>query len=262
MVNPEFLHRTLRPLDKPVHRLGLAASYGLPEAGIREAFERGLSYVFWNPTARALTRVLRELPADQRDRLVLATGPSFGFTAGALRRRLEKVLQLLRIDRLDVLQLYWLGRMSSLRDAVLEELVKLRNEGKVGAIGVSIHDRKRAGELAESSPLDLFMIRYNAAHPGAEKDIFPHLEARRPSIIAYTATSWRKLLQKPGAFDGPAATAGDCYRFCLSSPHVDVVLTGPKTVEELRANLAALDKGPLTDAEMGWMRSLGTAVHG
>ena len=35
------------------------------------------------------------------------------------------------------------------------------------------------------------MIRYNAAHPGAERDIFPHLEARRPAVVAYTATSWR-----------------------------------------------------------------------
>ena len=57
----------------------------------------------------------------------------------------------------------------------MAELVRLREEGKVRAIGISIHDRERAGKLAESSPLDLFMIRYNAAHPGAERDIFPHL---------------------------------------------------------------------------------------
>ena len=38
---------------------------------------------------------------------------------------------------------------------------------------------------------------YNAAHPGAEMDIFPHYAARRPLTVAYTATSWRKLLKKP-----------------------------------------------------------------
>ena len=38
------------------------------------------------------------------------------------------------------------------------------------------------------------MIRYNAAHPGAEQDVFPHLAARQPAVVAYTATSWRKLL--------------------------------------------------------------------
>ena len=57
-------------------------------------------------------------------------------------------------------------------------------------------------------------------------------------------------------------TAGDCYRFCLTSPHVDVVLSAPKTVEQVRENLAALEKGPLSEDEMTWMRDLGRAVHG
>ncbi len=60
----------------------------------------------------------------------------------------------------------------------------------------------RAGQLAEESPLDLFMIRYNAAHPGAERDIFPHLARRQPAVVAYTATSWRKLLKAPSKWDG------------------------------------------------------------
>ncbi len=58
------------------------------------------------------------------------------------------------------------------------------------------------------------------------------------------------------------ATAGDCYRFCLTSPDVDVVLTGPRNVAELRDNLAALDKGPLSPEEMVFMRDFGRAVHG
>lgn len=158
--------------------------------------------------------------------------------------------------------MYWLNRMSFLSDGVGEELMQLKESGKVRAIGVSIHDRVRAGKLAEESPLDLFMIRYNAAHPGAEHDIFPHLDKRKPAVVAYTATSWRKLLRKPRDFAGPAATAGDCYRFCLSSPHVDVVLTGPRDTSELRENLDALEKGPLSPDEMQWMRELGRAVHG
>jgi hypothetical protein len=106
------------------------------------------------------------------------------------------------------------------------------------------------------------MIRYNAAHPGAEQDIFPHLVRRRPAVVAYTATSWRKLLRAPRGWTGRVPTAGDCYRFCLTSPQVDLVLTGPKTVGELRENLAALEKGPLDPAELEWMRSFGKAVHG
>jgi aryl-alcohol dehydrogenase-like predicted oxidoreductase len=147
-------------------------------------------------------------------------------------------------------------------DGIVDELLKLRDEGKVRALGVSIHDRERAGRLARDSVLDLFMIRYNAAHPGAERDIFPHLEKRKPAIVAYTATSWRKLLRRPGGYDGQVMTAGDCYRFCLSSEYVDVVLTGPKSRAELEENLDAVERGPLPADELAWMRSFGQAVHG
>ena len=168
MSKSEFLQRSLPLVGKQVHRLGLSAGYGLDEAGIREALDRGLSYIFWNPTASRMTRVLRSLSPRERDRLVIATGPSLGYLRGSVRKRAEKVLKLLGTEQLDVFQLYWLGRMSAFTDSVVEELVKLKEEGKVRALGVSIHDRARAGQLALDSPLDLFMIRYNAAHPGAE----------------------------------------------------------------------------------------------
>ena len=81
-------------------------------------------------------------------------------------------------------------------------------------------------------------------------------------MVAYTATAWRKLLRPPRGWAGKVPTAGDCYRFCLSSPQVDVVLTGPRTVAELRENLAAMEKGPLFPQEMEEIRAFGRAVHG
>ncbi|PWB66487.1 MAG: hypothetical protein C3F14_04005 [Deltaproteobacteria bacterium] len=57
-------------------------------------------------------------------------------------------------------------------------------------------------------------------------------------------------------------TAGDCYRFCLSSPHIDVALTGPRNAGELRENLTALEKGPLSPEEDLFLREFGRAVHG
>jgi predicted aldo/keto reductase-like oxidoreductase len=56
-------------------------------------------------------------------------------------------------------------------------------------------------------------------------------------------------------------TAGDCYRFCLSNPHVDVVLTGPADRPQLEENLAALERGPLSPDEERWMREYGRVVH-
>ncbi|HRG96706.1 MAG TPA: aldo/keto reductase [Polyangiaceae bacterium] len=259
----EFSRRHVAALGREVGRLGLATNFGLPERAVSLALERGVDYFFWT-TFRSgpSTRALRATFPQRREKVVLAAGTTVGWFAGTLRGTVERTLRTLGTEYLDVFQLNWLGVASSYSEAHMAELAKLRDEGKLRKVGISIHDRGRAGRLAEDSPLDLFMIRYNAAHPGAERDIFPHLERRKPAVVAYTATAWRRLLRKPSGWDGAPATAGDCYRFCLSSPHVDVVLSGPKTEEELVANLDAVARGPLTPEEDTRLRAFGQAVHG
>lgn len=262
-MSDDFTHRTLRAANKPVHRLGLACNYGIDAAGIEAAFERGINYVYWTSarTSHLRETLKRRLKARREDTVLAATTAVayFGFN---LRSLTEKVLRQLDTDYLDVLILGWLGVGAAMTKGTLDEAMKLKAEGKIRALGTSIHNRKRAGLLAEDSAFDLFMLRYNAAHPGAEKDVFPHLAKRHPSVVAYTATSWRKLLKKPSGWSGPVMTAPDCYRFCLSNPNVDVVLTGPKSKTELEQNLDALEKGPLTPDEDEWMRKFGATVHG
>lgn len=257
----DFTHREVQRFGRRVFRLGLSGSFGLDEAGCREALEH-VQYVFWGPRMKALTPALRDALASDRDRYVVSAGPLLGYFPGAVRRAAEGALRTLGIDYLDVLQLYWLGKMSALTGSVQEEMIRQREEGKVRTLGASIHDRPRAGKLAADSVLDLLMIRYNAAHPGAEQDIFPHLARRRPVVVAYTATAWRRLLRPPRGWKGKVPTAGDCYRFCLSSPHVDVVLSGPRSTAEWRENLSAMEKGPLSRQEMEEIRAFGSAVHG
>ncbi len=257
----DFSCREIPALGRRLYRLGLSGSFGLDEAGCRAALER-IQYVFWSPRMKGLTAALRDALARDRERYVVAAGPLLGYFPGAVRRAAEGALRTLHLDYVDVFQLYWLGTMSAFSRAVQDELARLRDEGKVRVLGASIHDRPRAGRLAGGSILDLLMIRYNAAHPGAEQDVFPHLAKRRPAIVAYTATAWRGLLKAPRGWKGRVATAGDCYRFCLTSPHVDVALAGPRTAGELREDLAAVEKGPLSPEEMAFMREFGRAVHG
>jgi aryl-alcohol dehydrogenase-like predicted oxidoreductase len=258
----DFTHRYMPLFGKRVHRLGLSGNYGIDEAGLHAAIDRGLNYLAWTPGSRLYTRVVREVARRDRERFVIASGPGSGYFGWQVRRGAERALKVLGVEYLDLYQLYWLGRLSAWTEGTITELVKLKEEGKVRAIGISIHDRQRAGMLAADSVLDLLMIRYNAAHPGAERDIFPHLARRKPAIVAYTATSWRKLLARPRGWDGPVPSAGDCYRFCLSNPHVDIVLTAPASLTELEQNLAALQKGPLSEDELAWMRRFGQVVHG
>lgn len=160
----DFTHTTLRPLNKPTHRLGLALNYGIDANGVSAALERGITYFFFQQykTTHSVPVIKAALKAN-REKYVIATGPSLGFFGGSVRRGCERMLKRFDTDYLDVFQLYWLGKMSAWTPGTIDALVKLKEEGKVRSIGVSIHDRPRAGRLAEDSPLDLFMIRYNAA---------------------------------------------------------------------------------------------------
>lgn len=261
-MSDDFLYRDVGAFGRQVFRLGLATNYGVDREDLEWALEQGVNYVFWTPTARKVTKSLRAALKRDRGSIVLATGPTIGYFGVSVRSACERLLKKLGTEYLDVFQLFWLGRGSAWTPSTIDALVSLRELGMVRAIGVSIHDRSRAGRLAADSPLDMLMIRYNAAHPGAEKDIFPYLTKRRPAIVAYTATRWGGLLKRPKGWDGPVMTAGDCYRFCLSNPGVDVVLTGPKNRQQLQENLQCVkERGPLSEEEMHWIREFGQVVH-
>lgn len=259
----DLLHRTLPYVGKTAFRLGLACNYGIDAAGLQYGLDRGVNYLFWTPfrTGKLKDTVKAALKAD-RERMIIACGPTLGFYGGGVRSGCESMLRDLGTDYLDVFMLQWLGVTSAYTDGTVDELRKLKAEGKIRAIGTSIHDRERAGRMAEDSAIELFMLRYNAAHPGAERDIFPHLEKRKPGVVAYTATAWKKLLSPPKGWTGPTMTAGDCYRFCLNNPHVHLCLSGPGDQAQLAANLDAVAKGPLSPEEDTWMRAYGKAVHG
>ncbi len=267
----DFTQTTLPTVNKPVLRLGVAGNYGIDGDDVKHAASRGVNYWAWSPHMKKVTPALRDLLAAERDRHVVACF-GWAYTAGMVRRGVDKMLRTLGTDHLDVFLLSWFGKMSFYSEAIQRALTDLRDQGKILALGTSIHDRVRAGELAQESILDLLMIRYNAKHPGAEQDIFPHLHHRNPGLICYTATSWRQLLKPlkgiemapwPGAAGDsapPPLTADQCYRFCLGNPHVHVTLTGPKTREQLDANLDALELGPLPAEEEAWVREYGKKV--
>lgn len=270
----DFRRTELPGLGKSVLRLGLAGNYGVAEADVEHAAERGVDYWVWTPRFKQVTPALRRILAQDRERHVVAM-LGVAYTVGMIRRGVDKALRSLGTDYLDIYELSWMGRMSFFSPGIQDALRELRDEGKIRLLGTSIHDRVRAGELARDSILDLFMIRYNAAHPGAERDIFPHLHHRNPAVVAYTATSWRQLLKPlrgiemppwPGEVPAgeivpPPLTAPLCYRFCLGSPHIHVTLTGPADRAQLDRNLDALDQGPLSEAEERWVRDYGRQVH-
>jgi len=260
----DFVHGVLGRTGIPVRRLGMAASYRPGERAIERALDEGVNYFFCYGFDGQMIRALRRLPAAQRDQIAISTGAyNWGVWRQDLVKTLERRLRQLRTDHIDVFEFLGVVRPKDLTPRVRDQLALLRCDPRVRAVAISCHNRKFAGQLAAEGVLDCLMIRYNAAHRGAETDIFPHLAAHDPGVVSYTATRWTCLLRRTRGWpkDRPIPTAGQCYRFVLTNPHVDVCLTAPRNEKQLVENLAAVREGPLPDDEMAFMCSFGDAVH-
>jgi aryl-alcohol dehydrogenase-like predicted oxidoreductase len=263
-VDREFSHTTLGRTGMSVCRLGLSATNRPGKESVYRALDAGLNYFFAFGFDTQLVRVLRDLFQRNRADYIVATG-AYNLLLGHpnLRRTLEKRLRQLRTDYVDIFLFLGVTKPRHCPDSLLEEMRRFREEGLVRAIGISCHDRVFAGVLVKRGALDVAMIRYNAAHRGAEQDIFPHLEAHNPGVVSYTATRWGFLLRRPRGWpkDGRIPTAAMCYRFVLSNPHVHVCMTAPSNLKQLEENLEVLSQGPLDAEEMRFMREFGDAVH-
>ncbi|MCC6443866.1 MAG: aldo/keto reductase [Armatimonadetes bacterium] len=266
---PSLSTATLGRTGLLVSRLGLG-TLNLPAGDYRAAFEAGINYVLtYHGENGQPERTVAEALQGLRERIVLADGTA-DRTRDGLLRHLERSLSALATDRIDVYHLFYIRDDADWQavtgpGGAMEGVRQAQAEGMIRFTAVSVHNRPLAGRIAATGEIDVMMVRYNCAHPGAESDIFPHARARECGVVTYNALKWRQLLQRPAGWpeDAPVPTPADCYRFALSHPAVHLVLTGARARAELDANIAALSPfAPLSPEEAAWLREFGRQVHG
>jgi aryl-alcohol dehydrogenase-like predicted oxidoreductase len=248
-------------------RLGIGSSFGAPPRVIEEAFDRGINYLYWGTIRRSgFGRALRNLAVRHRDELIL-TVQSYSKSPSLIPASVEVALRRTKLEYFDFLLLG--ARNSEPREGYIEVFERLREEGKVRFLSLSSHNRPLLPQLIrayeeKTSPYELFMLRYNAAHRGAEKDVFPFVpQEGGPGIVSYTATRWGHLLDPAKMPQGESPPrARDCYRFALSQPAVDLVLCGPANAEQMNEAISALEAGPLDPEERERIESIGDHVYG
>jgi len=255
-----FADRTLGRTGVTVGPLGISASYGAPAAAVERAVESGMNYLYWGSVrTKAFADALRHL-ASVRDRLVLVV-QSFSRASSFMTWRVERALRSIGYDHADVLLLgYWNRPMSP---RILDAARTLQRRSLVNFVAVSSHNRRVAATLAAGGDFDIIHVRYNAAHPGAERDFFPQVPVEnRPGIVSFTGTSWGQLLNSRYTPAGERTpTASDCYRFVLSHPSVDLCVTGPATGAHVEEAIAARELGPMSPDELAWMTRVGQEVR-
>jgi len=260
----DFLRAPLGKFGTPVSRIGLSATYRPGRRTIHRALDEGLNFFLYFGFDNQMTGPLRDAIGGRREQYVLVTGAYHWIVwHQPLRRTLERRLRQMRTDYIDVLHFFGVTRRKQFTAQVRDELQAVRESGLVRGVSISTHDRALAAELAGDGTLDAVMIRYNAAHRGAETEVFPQLPDSNPGVIAYTATCWTHLLRAPRGYPegGRVPSAGMCYRFLLSHPAVHVCLMAPSNLRQFEQNLAEIRQGPLAEEDLLFMRSFGDQIH-
>ncbi|MCK4765666.1 MAG: aldo/keto reductase [Candidatus Aminicenantes bacterium] len=247
-------------------RLGISSSFGAPARAYEEAFERGCNYFTWGTFIKGRNKAMREAIKNidakgLREDLIVSI-LSYAHSAYLTESSLVRGLKALGSGYADVLVLGYYSSPPPRR--VLDGALKLKEKGLVRFIGITGHNRDIFPELRKEDLIDIFHVRYNAAHRGAEQDVFPYSGGEnRPGVVTFTATRWGKLLdpkKMPPGEEPP--TAVDCYRFVLSNPAVDVCMMGAKDAGQMRENLSLLETGVMNGEELERMRRIGDHVYG
>src|SRR4051812_30701920 len=182
----------------PVCRLGLA-SYGrtaITSEDVLSAVDRGVNFLNWQglaegPTDRDAFPVAISALGGRRQSVVVCA--QFGARDGeGAATELRSALATLGTDYIDVLTLYYVERADEWEEltapgGALRYLQDAKRDGAVRRVGITSHQRTLAARMAESGLVDAVMVRYNAAHRGAERDVFPVTQRLGLPVIAYTA---------------------------------------------------------------------------
>ncbi len=196
----------------------------------------------------------------------------------------EQSLRRLQVEALDILQLHSPDTELLRRDEPWAALEKLRRQGKILHIGLSIQsfrETEQAEQLdAHHDLLDCIQVRYNLLERAAEDVLFPKAveygigvivripllfglltgkftrqstfgpdDHRRMNLSAEKLDDYLTRLEAhQPLFDAhPDETMSQVsLRFCLTHPACQTVIPGAKTPEQVLDNGAASELGPLS----------------
>lgn len=244
-----------RPLGRTgmlVSPLAISGAHEPRVGALFRAMRAGCNLFFWEPRYRSLGVFLREARARGATPHVVAG--SYHASERAIRADVERALQRLGRDQLDVFLLFWARSSARLDGEGPRTLAKLRDEGLVRAVGFSTHDRDLAERAIGEPPWDVVMIRHSAAHPGAERSLFSRAAEAGVGVLGFSATSYGRLL-------GAGVTAADCYRYTLAQRGVSAVLSAPSWTREVVENLDVLRSPTLEDVDRDHLLARGAAIR-
>lgn len=218
---------------------------------LHHAFDKGIRYLDTAPSysrGRAEDRIGQALKGRDRDEYFIAT-KTLERDGDAARKDIEQSLKRLSTDHVELVQAHALSTdVDSLfgEDAVLKTLETMRQEGTIGAIGVTVHQNpKYAVEAVRRYPFATALVPVNVWDTLQYSFISEFLPVARERDVAVIAM---KVFAGGNLLKGGKLTARQCLQYALSQDHVAVAVPGCETIAHVDEVFeAVVDFKPLPD---------------
>ncbi|MFB5674476.1 aldo/keto reductase [Paenibacillus terreus] len=259
---------------------------------VRTALELGVNFLdtaFIYGPGRSEELIGEVLKETGRDKAVIATKGAHKFVDGQtvmdnspafLQQSVEDSLKRLGTDYIDLFYIHFPDENTP-KDEAVGALQKLKEEGKIRAIGVSNFSVEQLREANKDGYVDVLQSEYNLFVRGAEQELLPYCSSSGISFVPYfplasgllggkytPETKFNDFRAHIPLFQGEAflrnlekveqarliadqkgvELAHLVLAWYLKQPAIDVLIPGAKKPEQVKENLKTLDVS-LTDSE-------------
>ncbi|MEH7504164.1 aldo/keto reductase [Neobacillus drentensis] len=242
-------------------------------------------------------RLVYELIKDKRDQIVLSTkGGLMGHTRKPepiydqpekVVKAFEDSLKRLGTDYIDVYFCHIWWHVEKETEAFLEAFDRLKQAGKVRAVGVSTDNFEYLKTFNRNSTIDVLQVDYSLSNRNAEKEILPYCEEEKIGVvvrgplqkglltgkftkgITFTGNDVRQhwnpkwfeeqveKVEKLKEFVKEDRSLGQlALQFVLSHPAVSTAIPGAKTTLQVEENAGASVSPLLEEEELLTIRAL------
>lgn len=251
--------------------------------------DRGINLIDTAAAYRGSEEVIGKAVADRRNEYVLVskcgvpgTGPeSEGWQPKNLKESINRSLQKLQTDHLDVMLLHSCSMETLQQGDALETVVRARDAGKVRHVGYS-GDNQAAAYAATLDDVAVIETSINICDQANIDSVLPIARDHKLGVIAkrpIANAAWKPASEQPGFYKDYAQSysrrlvqmgvspaelrfQGDpadewpdiALRFTLGQPGVHVAIIGTTDPDHAKRNIAAAKQGTLPQEELEKLR--------
>jgi aryl-alcohol dehydrogenase-like predicted oxidoreductase len=198
------------------------------------ALDRGITYFDTAAAYGDSEEKLGKALGSRRSEFVLAT-KTMKRTYNEAKQEIEQSLRQLQTDYIDILQIHYVNYVREYcelkgEDGALRAAEEMKAKGYVGHIGITGHRPDLLARWLRDYPFETVLFHLSMVQPFAERDLMPTAEELGVGMIAMKPLSGPFLSRVKEALRYSAGSAAH------------VVLSGMKSVEEVDANIEALEQ--------------------